>query len=159
MEDFMSRKSDKIQKWIEKYPGNYSNPYYHAYFEMFNSQRYYEAHDVLEHLWLLGGKEEKNYRFYKGMIQMAGGFVHLKLHWEHPDHRIHGRRLQPAAKLFRLAGCNFEGYPDVHMGLEMVVVRKMCEEWDRKLGKSNYQENPWRPDKAPLLKYDDHLNV
>ena len=28
------------------------HPFYRAYFRCWNEQRYYEAHDVLEHLWL-----------------------------------------------------------------------------------------------------------
>ena len=37
------------------------HPYYRAYFQCWNEQRYYEAHDVLEHLWLETESEDANY--------------------------------------------------------------------------------------------------
>ena len=51
--------------------------HYLGYFACFNRQLYYEAHDVLEELWLpIRGTPQA--RFYQGLIQMAGGFVHLQ---------------------------------------------------------------------------------
>ena len=50
---------------------------------------------VLEHLWLKEGRGAPDYAFYKGLIQLAGGFVHLKLQRSHPEHPKHGRRLLP----------------------------------------------------------------
>ena len=60
------------------------DPCYLGYFACFNEQRYYEAHDVLEHLWLKEGRSAPDYAFHKGLIQLAGGFVHLKLQWAWP---------------------------------------------------------------------------
>ena len=52
------------------------HPCYLGFFRCWNEQRYYEAHDVLEHLWLRTKSEDANY--FKGLIQAAGGFVHLQ---------------------------------------------------------------------------------
>ncbi len=49
-----------------------SHPYYRAYFQCWNEQRYYEAHDVLEQLWLNTDTDDDE--FFKGLIQAA---VHL----------------------------------------------------------------------------------
>ena len=51
------------------------HPNYRAFFRCWNEQRYYEAHDVLEHLWLRTRTEDADY--FKGLIQAAGGFVHF----------------------------------------------------------------------------------
>ena len=47
---------------------------YMAYFHFFNRQEFYEAHDVLESLWLTQRKGANN-GFYKALIQLAGAFV------------------------------------------------------------------------------------
>src|SRR2546423_12627744 len=77
------------------------DPRYIGFFECFNSQRYYEAHDVLENLWL--ERRDENYAFFKGLIQIAGAFVHLQKQFLRPTHPKDGRRLRPAARLFKLA--------------------------------------------------------
>ena len=42
-------------------------PCYQGYFRCcFNEGRYYEAHDVLEHLWLGGGRADANTPFTRG---------------------------------------------------------------------------------------------
>ena len=123
---------------------------YLGYFECFNSQRYYEAHDVLEHLWLQEGREASDYAYYKGLIQLAGGFVHLKLHHTQPEHPKHGRRLSPARRLFLLAAANLSPYAPHHLGLEMKhplsLARTMADQLEREDAM-----NPWSPSTAPLL--------
>lgn len=48
-----------------------------AFYECFNQGRYFEAHEVLEGLWLrVRGRPEA--RCYQGLIQLAGAFVHLQ---------------------------------------------------------------------------------
>lgn len=75
------------------------NRHYAGFFRCFNAQLYYEAHDVLEEVWLpIRGQAQA--KFYQGLIQMAGGFVHLQK-----------SRLGPAARLFALALANFAPYP------------------------------------------------
>src|ERR1700747_3239468 len=80
------------------------HPFYQAYFRCWNEQRYYEAHDVLEQLWLNTDSVDDN--FFKGLIQAAGAFVHLQKHFEQPLHPKHSRRLRPAVRLLELAQKN-----------------------------------------------------
>src|SRR5437763_6226807 len=77
------------------------HPFYRAFFRCWNEQRYYEAHDVLEQLWLNSDTDDGI--FFKGLIQAAGAFVHLQKNFEHPRHVKHIRRFRPAVKLFELS--------------------------------------------------------
>ncbi|MBU3666681.1 MAG: DUF309 domain-containing protein, partial [Chthoniobacterales bacterium] len=91
-------KHDRIAAQIAHLePRGGRHPCYIEYFRLFNAQEYYAAHDVLEHIWL--DSEGEQYVFYKALIQFAGGFVHLQHHHREPQHRIHGKRLRPAARL------------------------------------------------------------
>ena len=74
----MSHKSPKIEALIADIPDDGLHArHYLGFFKCFNAQFYYEAHDVLEELWLpLRGTPQA--RFYQGLIQVAGGFVHLQ---------------------------------------------------------------------------------
>jgi Domain of unknown function (DUF309) len=85
-----------------------NHPFYRAFFRCWNEQRYYEAHDVLEQLWLKTKSRDADY--FKGLIQAAGAFVHLQKRFEHPSHAKHGRRLPPAVRLFRLAERNLSSF-------------------------------------------------
>src|ERR1700733_9380233 len=82
------------------------HPYYRAFFHCWNEQRYYEAHDVLEQVWLGKTITPEDAQYFKGLIQAAGAFVHLQKHYQHPTHPKHGKRLAPAVRLFRLADKN-----------------------------------------------------
>src|SRR5260221_2262519 len=87
--------------------------YYRAYFQLFNDQQYYEAHDVLEQLWLKAF--EPDTQFYKGLIQLAGAFVHLQKQFRRPSHPTDCPRLRPAWRLFKLAHKNLVTvYPTFH---------------------------------------------
>ncbi len=103
----MSHKTQKIADLIAKLRGKELDAHYLGYFECFNQEQFFEAHEVLEELWLplRGGAED---RFYKGLIQFAGAFVHVQK-----------RRLQPAAALLRLARGNLDGYPTPHHQLDL----------------------------------------
>src|SRR5690242_21786924 len=85
-----------------------AHPFYRAYFRCWNEQLYYEAHDVLEQLWLNTDSADDN--FFKGLIQAAGAFVHLQKNFEHPSHAKHRRRLRPAVRLFELAEKNLSSF-------------------------------------------------
>ncbi len=99
----MSHKSPRIDALLATFPDAQGfNPHYVGYFRCFNQQLYYEAHDVLEEVWLpIRGTEQA--KFYQGLIQLAGGFVHLQK-----------GRLGPAARLLALALVNFEDYSHRH---------------------------------------------
>lgn len=98
-------------------PGPWDRRYV-GWFVCFNRGEYYEAHDVLEDLWLAEGKEGSNYGFYKGLIQLAGAFVHLQK-----------GRLGPAVALFRLAEANFGKYPAGHAGIRLSDVFALSVDW------------------------------
>ena len=78
-------KRERISQWMAEATGGNVNPdqaevekhpYYRAFFRCWNEQQYYEAHDVLEQLWL--NTKSADADFFKGLIQAAGAFVHLK---------------------------------------------------------------------------------
>lgn len=143
------------------------DPCYLGYFECFNSQRYYEAHDVLEHLWLKEGREAPDYRFHKGLIQLAGGFVHLKLQSAHPDHPKHGRRLHPARRLFLLSIDNLAPYSvreggkgekdgARHHGLDLEIPMSLAQEMVALIEEGRFERNPWNPEMPPILRLPHH---
>jgi predicted metal-dependent hydrolase len=103
----MSHKTQKIADLIATLRGKELDAHYLGYFECFNQEQFFEAHEVLEELWLplRRGPED---RFYKGLIQFAGAFVHVQK-----------RRLRPAAALLRLARGNLEGYPTPYRRLDV----------------------------------------
>ena len=126
------------------------HPFYRAFFLCWNKQRYYEAHDVLEQLWL----KETNSRdadFFKGLIQAAGAFVHLQKRFEHPSHAKHGRRLPPAVRLFELAEKNLLIFAPRHHGLDVAALCRLLRAYADKIVASEYKANPWSPETAPKL--------
>ena len=127
------------------------DPCYQGYFRCFNAGDYYEAHDVLEHLWLKDGPGGENYAFYKGLIQVAGAFVHLRKQYEHPFHAKHGRRLAPAARLFDLARVNLAPYEPCHLALDVAALRALCAVRRDEIVASSFLRNPWSPSLAPQL--------
>jgi len=136
----MSKKSANIQKLIEQHRGKALDAHYLCYFDCFNNGLYYEAHDVLEKLWLPIRREERG-AFYKGLIQLAGAFVHLQKN-----------RLRPAAALFKLAQANLKNFPVVHDRLSIAGVLTLIETWLAELETSNFSVNPLSPETAPKLR-------
>ena len=124
-------------------------PCYAAYFTLFNAGEYYEAHDVLEHLWLRC--TDANYGFYKGLIQLAGAYVHLQKQFQRPDHPKDGRRQRPAVRLFRLALANLAPFAPRHLGLEVAEVCALAERDAAAIEASDFALNPWAPTRAPRL--------
>jgi hypothetical protein len=125
------------------------DPCYRGYFTCFNAQQYYEAHDVLEHLWL--GCRDGNYLFYKGLIQIAGAFVHLQKQFLRPEHPKDGRRLRPAVRLFALGVANVEPFGPVHLGLDVAALCALCARMVAEIEAADFQRNPWSPERAPQL--------
>jgi predicted metal-dependent hydrolase len=136
----VSKKSGAIAAIIDQFRGQEMDEHYLGYFECFNRQLYFEAHDVLEELWL-SDRTGPNYSFHKGMIQLAGAFVHLQKN-----------RLRPAAALFKLAGANLEKYPAVHEKLAVAEVLELIQSWLLKLEAGGFETNPLSPGKEPVLK-------
>ena len=126
------------------------HPCYVEYFRLFNAQEYYEAHDILEHIWL--GSDGERYTFYKALIQFAGGFVHLQHHHREPLHRIHGKRLRPAARLFRRSVELLAGMPPDYEGLVIEEIVFVAISAADTLENSGFVRNPWHPARAPQLR-------
>jgi predicted metal-dependent hydrolase len=126
-----------------------NHPFYRAFFHCWNEQRYYEAHDVLEQLWLKTKSRDADY--FKGLIQAAGAFVHLQKRFEHPSHAKHGRRLPPAVRLFRLAERNLARFGPRHHGLDVAALCHLLRAYADKIVASGYKTNPWSPEIAPKL--------
>jgi len=126
-----------------------AHPCYTGWFEHFNATRYYEAHDVLEHLWLQTPGE--NHAFFKGLIQLAGAFVHLKKQFEHPSHPKHGKRLHPAGRLFQLAHDNIAPRAPMHLRLDVAQVLSLIQSWSQSLETAGYEKNPWSPASLPRI--------
>jgi predicted metal-dependent hydrolase len=113
---------------------------YLGYFECFNRQIYYEAHDVLEDLWL-EVKGDRHFFFYKGLIQLAGAFVHLKK-----------EKLNPAARLFRLSLQNLSDFQPVTLDLDVESLISRMNHWLEILEKSDYTKNPYDSNNNPIIK-------
>ncbi len=126
------------------------HPFYRAFFHCWNEKRYYEAHDVLEQLWLKTKSPDADY--FKGLIQAAGAFVHLQKRFEHPLHAKHSRRLSPAVRLFRLAERNLSRFAPQHHGLDVAAFCKLLCGCADRIVESDYKTNPWSPETAPKLK-------
>lgn len=135
----MSKKSGTIAELIEQFRGQELDAHYLGYFECFNRRLYFEAHDVLEELWL-AQRTGPNYSFYKGLIQLAGAFVHLQKN-----------RLRPAAALFKLADANLGKYPALHERLQVQSVRGLIDHWLRELENGRFEVNPLAAGRHPVL--------
>ena len=140
----MSKKSAKIAALIEDCRGRALDAHYLGYFECFNRGLFYDAHDVLEELWLKD-RHGPDGNFHKGLIQFAGAFVHLQKHTEQRP------RLRPAAALLKLARANLRRYPSIHWQLEVRQVLALIEEWLAQLEAGNFAVNPLTVRTAPCL--------
>lgn len=93
------------------------SPHYVGFFEAFNQEAYFEAHEILEKLW----REQKGTvegTFFKGLIQLAGAFVHIQRN-----------RRGPALALFRLARSNLVEFLPDHKDLDVALVIEMVDAW------------------------------
>ena len=144
----MSKKSAKIAALIELCRGRDLPAHYLGYFECFNRGMFYEAHDVLEELWL-AHRGAPHDAFYKGLIQFAGAFVHLQKHsGKYP-------RLRPAAALFRLARANLERFAPRHERLDVARLLRVSDEWIARLESAQFTVNPFNGDNAPVIRAGD----
>ena len=84
---------------------------------LFNSRKFFEAHEVWEDLWLAEPEPEKT--FLQGLIQLAAAFHH------HSRGNSRGTQSLLAAGLGKL-----ESFPDVHRGMELAKLRAQAELWE-----------------------------
>jgi predicted metal-dependent hydrolase len=132
-------KHDRITAMAAQYAGRGVDPRYAGYFILFNEQKFYEAHDVLEDLWL-PDRHGPNGSFYKGLIQLAGAFVHLQ-----KDRR------RPSAALFKLAQVNLSKYPAVHEQVDLATVHCVIRQWLTELEGRDFTANLLLEGRKPKL--------
>src|SRR5579863_8395737 len=83
---------------------------------LFNAQKFFEAHEVWEELWLVEPEPDKT--FLQGLIQLAAAFHH------HSRGNPRGTQSLLAAGLAKL-----ERFPDDHRGLELAKLRVEANQW------------------------------
>ena len=154
----MSGKASRISELWDGIDPRGRDVRYAAYFHHFNREDYYEAHDVLESLWLEGGRKARGAAFYQGLIQLAGAFVHMRKHFEFPGHRVHQQRLAPAFRLLGLMEENLAGYGEEWEGIRMEVILELAREMKAVLSVGEYKKNPRSPQRGPKLKLPKRPN-
>lgn len=133
-------KHEKIAALVDRFRGREWDPHYLGFFECFNRQLYFEAHEVLEGLWLKQ-RGSPQALFYKGLIQLAGAFVHLQKN-----------RPRPAMALLGLARQNLKPYPAYHQGLNLLKVLALVDETIEELKSAQPGgAPPFRPEASPRI--------
>jgi hypothetical protein len=110
-------KHEKIAALAAPFAGQRQDARYLAWFDCFNRGLYFEAHEVLEELWLPVRGEPVG-DFFKGLIQLAGAFVHVQK-----------GRAGPAVALLNLADANLGRFPNWHEGFPVWQVRTQIARW------------------------------
>jgi predicted metal-dependent hydrolase len=111
-------------------PSTYDSRYL-EFFERFNRQQYFEAHEVLEGLWLATTDARRD--FFKGLIQTAAAFV--KLQQGKPE---------PAARLAKRARSHLQKFQPLQDGLNVEALAQMLLDVER-------GRNPMTEGRAPRL--------
>lgn len=135
----MTHKSTKVAEMVAGFSGQKLDARYLGYFDCFNRQLFYEAHDVLEDLWLVD-RHGPTGDFFKGLIQLAGAFVHLQKN-----------RLRPADALFQLAERNLRKYPARYQSADVTALLEVIVQWRGALERLGFTENPLGHHAAPVL--------
>lgn len=117
----MRSKHQRVAAAVAAYQGHGLDAHFLAYVDLFNRQRFYEAHDALEQLWLKVRHQPEG-EFHKGLIQLAGAFVHVQKN-----------RRGPAIALLRLARRRLGSFPDRHWGLNLREVLALADAWLERL--------------------------
>lgn len=117
----MSSKHERVAATVAAYRGGALDAHFLAFVDLFNRQRFYEAHDALEALWLRDRRGPDG-EFFKGLIQLAGAFVHVQKN-----------RRGPATALLRLAHRRLARFPASHWQLKLPEVLALMEAWLQRL--------------------------
>jgi predicted metal-dependent hydrolase len=115
------------------------DPRYHSFFSLFNQELFFEAHEVLEELWL-SERSRPNAAFYKGLIQLAGAFVHLQKD-----------RLRPAAALLKRATYHLNPYSPRHEQLDVAATLHCANQWLDQIESTLFEVNPLAAKLAPKI--------
>ena len=104
---------------------------------LFNTQKYFEAHEALEAVWLKAEGEEK--AFLHGLIQVAAAFHHYT-------------RGNPAGfrSLLEKSWRKLERFGDVRDGLNLAGLRKQLQPW-RNFLRSNQGSDFVSPPPLPRI--------
>jgi predicted metal-dependent hydrolase len=89
--------------------------------ELFNSERFFEAHEVWEEIWLQSSEPDRSY--LQGIIQIAAAFHHYR------RGNVRGARSLLDAGLKRLTTC-----PPAHWEIGIDQLRASALHWSRLLG-------------------------
>lgn len=116
---------------------------YLRYFDCFNRGEFFEAHEVLEELWL-DCRLSPEGDFFKALIQFAGVFVHLER-----------RRRVPAAALCRRSLAILSSYPSPFMRLDVDAVRAAIEDALRRIEAGSEFAELLAPQELPRLRPDE----
>lgn len=111
--------------------------------QLFNSQKFFECHEVLETLWLKAQGDEKV--FLQGIIQVAAAFHHFS-------------RGNPAGTQSLLEeGCNKLGrFGDTRSGLDLAGLLAQIGLWQNSLGDRGAAGTPGpRQPSLPRIEYID----
>jgi predicted metal-dependent hydrolase len=87
---------------------------------LFNSRKFFEAHEVWEELWLIEPEPEKT--FLQGLIQVAAACHH------HGRGNLRGTQSLLAAGLAKLGR-----FPDDHRGIDLAELRLKAQNWTETL--------------------------
>lgn len=134
----MSLKNPRIAAILRSVPPSDRDPRYVAFFECFNRGLYFEAHEVLEVLWLKTKGDLAD--FYKALIQLAGAFVHLSR-----------SRTGPALRLLRLAADRLAPYAPECEELDVGYLLDRVNGWIRRLEQGDPAPDLCAPPAAPTL--------
>ena len=123
----MSKKDHKVANLLEGIEASDHDPHLIGYIRCFNSQKFYEAHDVLEALWLKD-RYGPDGDFFKGLIQFAGAFVHLQK-----------KRGRPSKVLFLRCTKYLSKYPSRFYALDVLGIIKLAKQYALLLEKQKYE--------------------
>jgi predicted metal-dependent hydrolase len=135
----VSDKHEKIDALTKAFRDQSQDARYLAFFHCFNQRLYFEAHEVLEALWL-GERGGPRDLFYKGLIQLAGAFVHVQKN-----------RRGPALALLAMARSNLLRYPDYYENLSLPGVLAVIDSWTQRLAAGELTAELLERDGAPTL--------
>jgi len=135
----MTHKSGAVAARAAPFAGRGFDARYLCFFDSFNRQRFHEAHDVLEDLWL---EERRSARgaFFKGLIQLAGAFVLLQK-----------GRLRPADAVFQRARSSLREFPPRYESADLAAVRALIDSWREALARTAFAGNPLEALPPPAL--------
>ena len=106
------------------------DPRYLQYFRLFREEKYFEAHEILESLWLETKGEQRV--FYQGLIQLAAALVHFQK-----------GNLDGARELVQNASKHFLPYLPKYGGVEISLILKEFEKF-----LAEWSKNPSQPLRA-----------